>query len=362
MIKRITLLLLSLSLLFTFAKAIPVGGPQIPYQAVARDASGNLIANQTVSVRFTIHDLIAGGTNVFQETGSATTNEFGLFTYNIGTSTSLSGVNWGSGNKFMQVEIDPTGGTSYTDMGTQQMLYVPYAAYALSSGNGAGPAGATGPTGAQGPAGPTGSNGSNGATGAQGATGVQGPIGPTGANGTNGATGAQGPTGATGATGTQGPIGPTGANGTNGSQGPAGPTGANGATGAQGPIGPTGTNGSNGATGAQGPAGPTGATGTVGNLPCSVISSNGVVLSTANQFVYITGNYTVKLPPSPATGQMIYLYTDNNSAGIDANGQNVRQSNNNYPGVSTCAQYGNAATYGLVLLYNGSSWFPISWQ
>ena len=329
--KKTTSLLLALFAFLAISHAAPTG-PQIPYQAVARDASGNLIANQTVSVRFTIHDGTASGANVFQETGTATTNEFGLFTYNIGTNTSISGVNWGTAAKFMQVEIDPTGGTNYTDMGTQQMLYVPYAAYALSSGNGAGPAGPTGATGAQGPIGPTGANGTNGAAGAQGATGNTGAQGPAGANGTNGAAGTQG---ATGNTGPQGPTGATGAQGpagTNGSQGPAGPTGA------------------------QGP------TGTVGNLPCSVISSNGVTLSTANQFVYITGNFTVKLPLSPATGQMIYLYTDNPSAGIDANGQNVRQSNNNYPGVSAFSDYGNSNTYGLILFFNGSSWFPISYQ
>jgi hypothetical protein len=91
--KKTTILLLSMLMLFAFANATPTG-PQIPYQAVARDASGTLIANQNVSVRFTIHDGTATGTNVFQETGSATTNEFGLFTYNVGTNTSLSAVNW----------------------------------------------------------------------------------------------------------------------------------------------------------------------------------------------------------------------------------------------------------------------------
>jgi uncharacterized protein (TIGR02145 family) len=54
----------------------------------------------------------------------------GLFTAQLGSSVSLTGVNWANGNKFMQVEIDL--GQGYVDMGTQQMLSVPYALYAGS--------------------------------------------------------------------------------------------------------------------------------------------------------------------------------------------------------------------------------------
>ena len=66
------------------------------------------------------------------------------------------------------------------------------------------------------------------------------------------------------------------------------------------------------------------------------------------------------LPANPATGQIIYFYTDNNTAGIDANGQVVRQGGVDYPGVSTFNDYGGAGCYGIVLLYNGTKWFPIS--
>jgi hypothetical protein len=141
----------------------------IPYQAVARNASGNLIANQAVSLRFSILDGSVSGTLVYKETHSATTNDLGLFNVNVGSgsvvSGTMSGINWGSGTKFMKVEIDPAGGSSYTDMGTQQMLSVPYAMYALTSGNGSGPTGATGPTGNTGATGPTGITGATGPTG-----------------------------------------------------------------------------------------------------------------------------------------------------------------------------------------------------
>lgn len=116
----------------------------IPYQAVARNSSGVILANQKIRVRFSIHDNTAGGTVVYQETFNPTTTALGLFNVNVGTGTvasgTFSGINWGTNAKYMQVELDPTGGTSYVDMGTQQMMSVPYAFY---SGNGM-PAGNTG--------------------------------------------------------------------------------------------------------------------------------------------------------------------------------------------------------------------------
>src|SRR6185295_18828259 len=97
-----------------------------------------LIANQTISLRFSIHDGTADGTVVYSETQNATTNALGLFTVNIGQGTIVSGtfseINWGSGSKFTQVELDVAGGTSFIDMGTQQLLSVPYALFAATIG------------------------------------------------------------------------------------------------------------------------------------------------------------------------------------------------------------------------------------
>jgi hypothetical protein len=110
----------------------------IPYQAVARNAAGNLLANQNVSLRFTIHETSGAGTVDYQETQSATTNNLGLFSVNIGNGSvvtgSFAGIPWGNNvAKFTQVEIDPAGGTSYANMGAAQMMSVPYALYAGSA-------------------------------------------------------------------------------------------------------------------------------------------------------------------------------------------------------------------------------------
>ena len=124
------------ALTFCFHAASAQAPQAIPYQAVARDNIGSPIINQAIGLRLSIRNTTASGTIVYQETQTATTNSLGLFTLNIGQGTAvtgtLSGINWSSGSKFVQVEFDPAGGTNYTDMGTTQLMSVPYA---LSSGD-----------------------------------------------------------------------------------------------------------------------------------------------------------------------------------------------------------------------------------
>jgi hypothetical protein len=126
--------------LLTSSFLLHAQAPQgIPYQAIARNASGVAIANTAVKVRFSIRDSIATGAIKYQETHNPTTSALGLFSVNVGmgsvVSGTFSGINWGKNAKFLQVELDPAGGSSYTDLGTTQMMSVPYALYAENSGS-----------------------------------------------------------------------------------------------------------------------------------------------------------------------------------------------------------------------------------
>ena len=111
---------------------------QFNYQGVARNTSGIPLASAPIGIQIIIHDGSATGTVVYQETHTQTTNSFGLYTVAIGTGTvvtgSFTGIAWASGSKFMEVDLDPTGGTSYTAAGTTQLLSVPYAVYANTAG------------------------------------------------------------------------------------------------------------------------------------------------------------------------------------------------------------------------------------
>ncbi len=307
---RLNFLTVILGCLFTLTVAAQA--PQsFNYQAVARNASGSVLQNQNVGLRFTIRDGSATGTIVYQETQNKTTNQFGLFSAEVGNGTAVTGnftgINWGSGAKYLQVEFDAAGGSNYTDMGAAQLLSVPYALYAnqANTGGAQGPTGPTGPQGIQGPAGsqgaqgPQGLQGPTGPTGPQGsgggATGATGPTGPTGPQGAGGgATGATGPTGASGAKGATGSTGATGATGA-GVTGPTGPTGATGAGGgATGATGPTGASGAKGATGATGPTGvgATGATGPAGATGATGPAGSGTVSGTVNYVAKFTPNGT----------------------------------------------------------------------
>jgi hypothetical protein len=101
----------------------------ISYQAVARDAQGEAIANTPVNVRFTLHQGTPTGTTEYSETHALTTNAIGLFSTYFGSGTAVTSafdsIVWSNTTKFLQVEIDL--GNGYVDMGTQQLMSVPYA-------------------------------------------------------------------------------------------------------------------------------------------------------------------------------------------------------------------------------------------
>jgi|GEM_PF-591865 len=173
--KKTILTFLGVLMMLVFISQLNAQVPQaFNYQAVARNASGNLIATQAIGLKLIIHQGSASGTIVYAETHSPTTNQFGLFTVSLGQGTVVTGtfasITWSSGNYWLEAQMDPAGGTAYASMGASQLLSVPFAMYASNAGT-SGATGATGPTGPAGAAGTNGTNGTNGATGATGATG-----------------------------------------------------------------------------------------------------------------------------------------------------------------------------------------------
>ena len=158
------------------------------YQAVVRDAGNTILNNQAVGMQIEILQGGISGTPVYTESFTPTTNTYGLVNLEIGTGTTSDDftiIDWANDTYFIRTSIDVTGGSSYSVMGTSQLMSVPYALYAKTSGNGAGPIGPQGPAGA------------DGIDGAIGATGPQGPAGNDGAVGATGPAGADGQGGVT---------------------------------------------------------------------------------------------------------------------------------------------------------------------
>ncbi len=106
------------------------------YQAVARDASGAPIVNQSVSFRISVHRTSHLGEIAYSEVHQATTNAFGLANLAIGQGDPVTGsfddIEWGATSHFLEVEFDPKGRAEFLSMGTTEMLSVPYAMHATT--------------------------------------------------------------------------------------------------------------------------------------------------------------------------------------------------------------------------------------
>lgn len=119
-----------------FAQFTPQG---FNYQSIVRDANGSPVLNQSVTMVFTIRSGAPNGPVAYSEKQVVSTNEFGLINLLIGRGASLQGsfgdINWSGGAKFLTVSVE-TSPNVFDDLGSSELMSVPYALYAQSAGNG----------------------------------------------------------------------------------------------------------------------------------------------------------------------------------------------------------------------------------
>jgi hypothetical protein len=124
--------LLLLTFVFSISLLLNAQDRIFNYKALITD-NGNPLANQDVTIRFTI--LNGATTNVYQEENLATTDENGIVSVGLGagmnTSGDFSAINWGDGSYYLKVEIDT--GNGFLDFGTNEFLSVPYAKHAYKA-------------------------------------------------------------------------------------------------------------------------------------------------------------------------------------------------------------------------------------
>ena len=103
--------------------------PAVPYQAVIRSADGSVYNQAPAIVRMSLRESTFDGTISYQETHEVMTNSVGLFTTAFGQGVpaigSFAAIDWLQTVKFMQIEVDL--GDGFVDIGTQQLMSVPYA-------------------------------------------------------------------------------------------------------------------------------------------------------------------------------------------------------------------------------------------
>jgi hypothetical protein len=127
-----TKLFFSVVFLFTFClvKAQVVTPQGISYQAVVRDGSGAILANENIVLLLSVLDGLEAVQ--WKESHSVTTNAFGLVsvvlgegTYVSGTQTVFSDIDWGADSYSLKTEVEYESET--INLGTNSILAVPYA-------------------------------------------------------------------------------------------------------------------------------------------------------------------------------------------------------------------------------------------
>ncbi len=132
--KTITKLVIASLLMFTSYMSNAQG---INFQGVARSANGTILASSSISLRLSIMSKSVDATPEYIEIKKVVTNPQGIFSIVIGdaamnaTTGSFRTINWVDAPKFLKVEMDPSGGTSYVNMGITQLQYVPFSFYSL---------------------------------------------------------------------------------------------------------------------------------------------------------------------------------------------------------------------------------------
>lgn len=129
--KIILITFLSLEVILCFAQA----PTSFNYQAVIRDASGNILTNQSANIEIGILQGSIAGTPAYVETFTTSTNALGIVNLQIGSGTVVSGsfstLNWSNGPYFLKIKVNGT------VIGTSQLLSVPYALYSNKTNTGA---------------------------------------------------------------------------------------------------------------------------------------------------------------------------------------------------------------------------------
>ncbi|MDZ7738472.1 MAG: hypothetical protein U5K32_05280 [Bacteroidales bacterium] len=106
----------------------------INYQAVARDGSGNLITDQEINVRISLHTNISSPVNIYIEEHQVTTNSYGMFSLQIGDNnasyiggsvTDFSDIDWNQ-EIYIKPSVKLSGG-DWQDMESSPLSSVPYA-------------------------------------------------------------------------------------------------------------------------------------------------------------------------------------------------------------------------------------------
>lgn len=107
------------------------------YQAVARDAKGQIIANLPVSLKISLVSKTGAQTEYYTETHQVVTDQYGLFKLVIGEGKNATGiladVPWAKEQVWLNIAMDDKAGKNYNLVSSTKLLSVPYAFHAATA-------------------------------------------------------------------------------------------------------------------------------------------------------------------------------------------------------------------------------------
>ncbi len=119
-----------------FAQNTPIG---MHYQAIARDAAGDLIANEQMVVKVEMMTLEPNESVIYSEMHSLSSNTFGLLNLSIGEGKKTSGefdeIPWSDQNVWARISIKKSSDDDFRIVTSSKLYSVPYAYYAIEAGS-----------------------------------------------------------------------------------------------------------------------------------------------------------------------------------------------------------------------------------
>jgi len=127
----LSIFLVLFSVSSVFSQGSSDASSRINYQFTIRDASNNLVANQSVGIEVSILQGSETSPSVYSEVFMPSTNVNGLATIEIGGGSNPTGnyntIDWSKGPFFLKTRVRLPNAKTYSITGTSKFLSVPYA-------------------------------------------------------------------------------------------------------------------------------------------------------------------------------------------------------------------------------------------
>lgn len=102
----------------------------VSYQSIVHFPDGSVVTSQPVALKMSVYKGNPFDTVVYSETHRVTTTVSGLISVVIGNGRDKTGdfgtIDWSEDKYYVKVEVETSAGTGFTEIGTMQIISIPY--------------------------------------------------------------------------------------------------------------------------------------------------------------------------------------------------------------------------------------------